>query len=100
MKKEHEMKTADFVFDRLKDWGGGFDWPDLHDLIGTRYQQEVDLLSLFKDVSVYNQQVLSSRHVKALVDAGCRAVLPQSTLDDILNLSLPKTPLSTKTAHH
>src|SRR6202795_735318 len=27
-----------------------------HDLIGTRYQQEVDLLSLFKDVAVYNQQ--------------------------------------------
>ena len=25
-----------------------------HDLIGTRYQQEVDLLSLFKDVAVYN----------------------------------------------
>src|SRR4029434_3124189 len=46
-----------------------------HDLIGTRYQQEVDLLSLFKDVSVYNQQVLSSGHVKALVDAGCRAAL-------------------------
>src|ERR1044071_9055914 len=25
-----------------------------HDLVGTHYQQEVDLLSLFKDVSVYN----------------------------------------------
>src|SRR5258706_10046464 len=30
-----------------------------HDLIGMRYLQEVDLLSLFKDVSIYNQQVLS-----------------------------------------
>ena len=46
-----------------------------HDLIGTQYQQEVDLLSLFKDVAVYNQQVLGAGHVRALVDAGCRAAL-------------------------
>jgi pyruvate dehydrogenase (quinone) len=46
-----------------------------HDLIGTKYQQEVDLLALFKDVAVYNQQVLGAGHVKALVDAGCRAAL-------------------------
>src|ERR1700704_167645 len=46
-----------------------------HDLIGTRYQQEVDLLSLFKDVAVFNQQVLGAGHVRALVDAGCRAAL-------------------------
>src|SRR5262245_31176642 len=46
-----------------------------HDLIGTRYQQEVDLLSLFKDVALYNQQILGAGHVCALVDAGCRAAL-------------------------
>src|SRR5438477_6937921 len=46
-----------------------------HDLIGTRYQQEVDLLALFKDVALYNQQVLGAGHVRALVDAGCRAAL-------------------------
>ena len=46
-----------------------------HDLIGTRYQQEVDLLSLFKDVAVYNQQILGAGHVRTLVDAGCRAAL-------------------------
>src|SRR5436190_11239402 len=46
-----------------------------HDLIGTQYQQEVDLLSLFKDVAVYNQMVLGAGHVEALVDAGCRAAL-------------------------
>jgi len=48
-----------------------------HDLVGTHYQQEVDLLSLFKDVAVYNQQVLGAGHVRALVDAGCRAALSQ-----------------------
>jgi len=46
-----------------------------HDLIGMHYQQEVDLLSVFKDVAVYNQQILGAGHVRALVDAGCRAAL-------------------------
>src|SRR6185436_2515500 len=31
-----------------------------HDLMGMQYQQEVDLLSLFKDVAVYNQMVLGA----------------------------------------
>ncbi|HYM23881.1 MAG TPA: thiamine pyrophosphate-dependent enzyme, partial [Vicinamibacterales bacterium] len=46
-----------------------------HDLLGTQYQQEVDLLSLFKDVSVYDQQIMSAGHAQAVVDAGCRAAL-------------------------
>jgi pyruvate dehydrogenase (quinone) len=46
-----------------------------HDLIGTHYQQEVDLLSLFKDVAVYNQQIMSAGHAESLVDAACRAAL-------------------------
>src|SRR5205823_7336715 len=46
-----------------------------HDLLGTRYQQEVDLLSLFKDVAVYDQQVMGAHHVPALVDGACRSAL-------------------------
>jgi pyruvate dehydrogenase (quinone) len=46
-----------------------------HDLKGTRYQQEVDLLAAFKDVSVYNELMLGAGQVRALVDAGCRAAL-------------------------
>jgi pyruvate dehydrogenase (quinone)/pyruvate oxidase len=46
-----------------------------HDLIGMRYQQEVDLLSLYKDVVVYNQQILGAGHVRALVDQSRRAAL-------------------------
>src|SRR5213594_4855856 len=49
-----------------------------HDLIGTQYQQEVDLLGLFKDVALFNQMVLGAGHVEALVDAGCRAALSRS----------------------
>lgn len=57
-----------------------------HDLIGTRYQQEVDLLSLFKDVAVYNQQILGAGHTQALVDAGCRAAL---SLKGVAHISCP-----------
>src|SRR5688500_14100151 len=46
-----------------------------HDLLGMRYQQEVDLLALFKDVAVYNQQVMGAGHAQSLVDAACRAAL-------------------------
>jgi len=46
-----------------------------HDLMGTRYQQEVDLLSAFKDVAVYNELMIGAGQVRALVDAGCRAAL-------------------------
>jgi pyruvate dehydrogenase (quinone) len=46
-----------------------------HDLLGMHYQQEVDLLTLFKDVAVYNQQIMSAGHAESLVDAACRAAL-------------------------
>ncbi|MGQ0643739.1 MAG: thiamine pyrophosphate-dependent enzyme [Gemmatimonadaceae bacterium] len=46
-----------------------------HDLIGTRYQQEVDLVSLFKDVAVYDQQLTGAAQARSLVDAACRAAL-------------------------
>src|SRR5438876_2592134 len=46
-----------------------------HDLLGTRYQQEVDLLALFKDVAVYDQQVMGAHHVQAVVDGACRSAL-------------------------
>ena len=46
-----------------------------HDLLGMRYQQEVDLLSLFKDVAVFNQQLMGAVHARSLVDAACRTAL-------------------------
>lgn len=46
-----------------------------HDLMGMRYQQEVNLLQLFSDVTVFNQQVMGPAHAQALVDAACRAAL-------------------------
>ena len=46
-----------------------------HDLMGMRYQQEVNLLGLFKDVAVFNQQIMGPKHAHALADAACRAAL-------------------------
>jgi len=57
-----------------------------HDLIGMRYLQEVNLPALFSDVAVFNQQILGAGHVRALVDAGCRAAL---SLRGVAHLTCP-----------
>jgi pyruvate dehydrogenase (quinone) len=46
-----------------------------HDMMGMHYQQEVNLLGLFEDVTVFNQQVMGQTHAHSLVDAACRAAL-------------------------
>jgi pyruvate dehydrogenase (quinone)/pyruvate oxidase len=46
-----------------------------HSLIGTFYQQEVNLVNLFSDVAVYNHEVRSPGHVDALVNEACKAAL-------------------------
>jgi pyruvate dehydrogenase (quinone)/pyruvate oxidase len=46
-----------------------------HDLIGTGYQQDVDLDKLFMDVAVYNQRVMGPAHVRAVTDLACRQAL-------------------------
>ena len=46
-----------------------------HDLIGTHYQQEVDLIHLFSDVAVYNHEVRSPAQVEALVHEAAKAAL-------------------------
>lgn len=49
-----------------------------HDLIGTHYQQEVDLISLFKDVAVFNNMVTGAQQMRALADLGCRTALSRA----------------------
>lgn len=46
-----------------------------HDQLGTHYQQEIDILSLFKDVAEYNQMILGAKHASVIVDLACRAAL-------------------------
>ncbi len=67
-----------------------------HDLIGTHYQQEVNLLSLFEDVTVYNQEVRSVSHVDVLAHEACKAALSRRGVahicfpTDIQHMKLPE----------
>src|SRR5437773_3881051 len=51
-----------------------------HDLLGMHYQQEVDLLSLFKDVAAYDQQIMGAAHATSVIDAACRTALGGRTV--------------------
>ncbi len=57
-----------------------------HDLLGTHYQQEVDLVSLYKDVAVFNQMVTGAEQMRSLVDLGCRTALAQQ---GVAHISIP-----------
>ncbi|HVX42119.1 MAG TPA: thiamine pyrophosphate-dependent enzyme [Gemmatimonadaceae bacterium] len=46
-----------------------------HDLIGTFYQQEVNLIQLFSDVAVYNHEVRSPAQVDALANEAVKTAL-------------------------
>src|SRR5579885_1364669 len=51
-----------------------------HDMIGTHFQQEIDILQLFGDVAPYNQMILGPKHAGELVDVACRAALSGRTV--------------------
>ncbi|HEY8323216.1 MAG TPA: thiamine pyrophosphate-dependent enzyme [Ktedonobacterales bacterium] len=53
------------------------------DLLGSHYQQEVNLLSLYEDVAAYNMQVQGPKDVYNLVNTACRVALSQRTVAHI-----------------
>lgn len=58
-----------------------------HDLIGMRYQQDVDLDKLFMDVSVFNQRVMGPAHVVNVVDEAIKTALAQH---GVSHITIPK----------
>lgn len=58
-----------------------------HDLIGTHYQQDVDLDKLFMDVAAFNQRVMGPAHVNNLVDEAIKTALDRRTVS---HLTIPK----------
>jgi thiamine pyrophosphate-dependent acetolactate synthase large subunit-like protein len=54
-----------------------------HDLIGTFYQQEVNLTQLFSDVAVYNHEVRSPAHVDAMVNEAVKMSLSRRGVSHI-----------------
>jgi len=45
------------------------------DLMGSNYQQDVNLLQLFSDVAVYNNKINGPEHAEMAVDLACRTAL-------------------------
>jgi pyruvate dehydrogenase (quinone)/pyruvate oxidase len=46
-----------------------------HDLIGTRYLQDINQDYLYQDVAIYNQRVMGPAHLENVVHLACRAAL-------------------------
>jgi pyruvate dehydrogenase (quinone) len=58
-----------------------------HDLIGTHYQQDVDLTKLYQDVAVYNEQVTGPAHVPNVVDEAIRTAFARR---GVAHVCIPK----------
>jgi pyruvate dehydrogenase (quinone) len=58
-----------------------------HDLIGTHYQQDLDLDKLFMDVACYNQRIMGPAHVENALDEAIKTALAQR---GVAHLTIPK----------
>lgn len=58
-----------------------------HDLIGTFFQQDVDLDKLYMDVATYNQRIMGPAHTLNVVDEAIRSALGRRTVSHI---TIPK----------
>jgi pyruvate dehydrogenase (quinone) len=58
-----------------------------HDLIGTHYQQDLDLDKLYMDVAFYNQRVMGPAHVINVLDEAIRTALAYR---GVAHLTIPK----------
>lgn len=58
-----------------------------HDLIGTKYQQDVDLDKLFEDVAAYNERIMGPAHVHNVVDEAIKTALARCT---VAHITIPK----------
>jgi pyruvate dehydrogenase (quinone) len=58
-----------------------------HDLIGTHYQQDVDLDKLFMDVAAYTERVMGPDHATNVVDEAVKTALARRT---VAHITIPK----------
>ncbi len=58
-----------------------------HDLIGTHYQQDVDLTKLYMDVAAYNERVMGPDHVINVVDEAVKTARGRRT---VAHFTIPK----------
>src|SRR5579872_870846 len=58
-----------------------------HDLIGTHYQQDIDLDKLYMDVAVYTQRVMGPAHVENVLDEAIKTALAYR---GVAHITIPK----------
>ena len=58
-----------------------------HDMIGTHYQQDLDLDKLFIDVACYNQRIMGPAHVENVVDEAIKTALARR---GVAHITIPK----------
>jgi pyruvate dehydrogenase (quinone) len=58
-----------------------------HDLIGTHYQQDLDLDKLFMDVTAYNERIMGPAHVCNVVDEAIKTALGRHA---VAHINIPK----------
>jgi pyruvate dehydrogenase (quinone) len=58
-----------------------------HDLIGTHYQQDLDLDKLYMDVAFYNQRVMGPAHVENVLDEAIKTALAYR---GVAHITIPK----------
>src|SRR5579871_6858886 len=58
-----------------------------HDLIGTCFQQDIDLDKLYMDVAPYNQRVMGAAHVVNVLDEAVKTALAYHT---VAHITIPK----------
>jgi len=56
------------------------------DTMGTKYAQDVNLLQLFSDVTVYNNMINSPEHAESVIDIACRSAL---ALRGVSHITIP-----------
>jgi pyruvate dehydrogenase (quinone) len=58
-----------------------------HDLSGTHYQQDVDLVKAFMDVAEFNQRIMGPAHVENVVDTAVKTALMRR---GVSHITIPK----------
>jgi pyruvate dehydrogenase (quinone) len=58
-----------------------------HDLIGTHYQQDVNLDKLFMDVAAYNERIMGPGHVHNVVDEAIKVAMGRRA---VAHITIPK----------
>src|SRR5205085_3611885 len=54
-----------------------------HDLSGTHYQQDIDLVKIFTDVAAYNERVMGPSHVQNVIDEAIKTALGRRTVSHV-----------------